>query len=203
MSIDLIKTLYYTKELSTIEIADRLDVTPWVIIRFMRKMNLPRRTPREANAKRFERKPITFSLRQNLSNKEKELKTAGIMLYWAEGCRANPVKRMWTIDFANSNPRMIEVFLKFLRQICGIEEKRLRVYLYCYSNQNIEAIKKYWQKITNIPAAQFTKPYIRNDFLLEKSGKMKYGLVHIRYCDKKLLLQIEEWIENYVKMCKI
>jgi hypothetical protein len=28
---------------------------------------------------------------------------------------------------------------------------------------------------------------------------MKYGLVHVRYADKKLLLQIEEWIKEYLK----
>ena len=94
---------------------------------------------------------------------------------------------------------MIKLFLKFLRNICGVDEKRLRVQLYCYSNQRIEDLKKYWYKETDIPISQFIKPYVRNDFLPEKIGKMKYGLVHIRYADKKLLIQIGKWIEQYCK----
>ena len=26
---------------------------------------------------------------------------------------------------------------------------------------------------------------------------MKYGLIHIRYMDKKLLVAVKQWIENY------
>jgi len=203
LPLNLIKKLYYKKGLSTIEIAEKLRVTPWIVQKFMIKKNLPRRTSSEANAERFKKQPTTFSLKQNLSLRDKELKIAGSMLYWTEGGRANPTKRMWTVDFTNSNPQMIRLFLKFLRKICGIDEKRLRVLLYCYADQNIEALKKYWHKTTRIPLGQFTKPYVRKDFLLEKSGKMKYGLVHVRYSDKKLLLQIEKWIEEYIKTCKI
>jgi len=73
------------------------------------------------------------------------------------------------------------------------------VYLYCYSNQSIELLLNYWYKLTNIPKSQFSKPYVRNDFLPEKSGKMEYGMVHIRYADKKLLYQIDNWIKEYGK----
>jgi len=61
LSLNLIKQLYYKEGLSTIEIAKRLKVTPWKILKFMKKMNLPRRTFTEANIKRFEKKPTTFS----------------------------------------------------------------------------------------------------------------------------------------------
>ena len=131
------------------------------------------------------------------------MKIAGVMLYWAEGVKPNPANRTWTVDFANSNPRMIKLFPKFLREICGIDEKRLRVLLYCYANQDIEKLKRFWQKITEIPLNQFTKPYVRKNFLPGKKRKMKYGLLHIRYYDKKLLLQIEKWVEEYLKKCKI
>lgn len=196
LSKNLIRHLYYKEGLSTIEIAAKLNVTPWVVLKFMKKNNLPRRSFKQANTKRFEKKPITFLLKKRLSRKEKELKIAGIMLYWAEGGKAIPENG---VDLANSDPKMIKLFLRFLRDICGIDEKRLRVYLYCYADQDIDAIRKYWQQITDIHLSQFKKPYIRKDFLPQKSGRMKYGLVHIRYYDKKLLLQIEDWVEKYLK----
>ena len=199
LSINLIKNLYYKDKLSTVEIAKKLKVSPWVVLKFMKRRNLSRRTFKESNAIKFDRKPVSFSVRQKLSEEERKLKIVGAMLYWTEGSKPNPKNRSWTVDFVNSNPRMIKLFLEFLRKICGVDERRLRILLYCYADQNIGALKKYWYKATKIPLAQFTKPYIRKDFLPEKSGKMKYGLVHVRYSDKKLLLQIENWIKEYLK----
>jgi|SRR3989344_3453147 len=203
LSPSLIKKLYYKEKLSTIEIGKKLRTTPWVVLKFMKRNDLPRRTFEEANEVAFARKPISYSLKQNLSKEEEKLRIAGIMLYWAEGGKSNPKSGMWSVDFANSDPLMIKLFLRFLRRICGVDEKRLRVLLYCYADQDLEILKNFWYKITGIDSKQFTKPYIRKDFLLEKSGKMKYGLVHIRYSDKKLLLQIESWIGEYLKICRI
>ncbi len=199
LSVEIIKKLYYNKELSTSEIADELGIHPSRVWRFMAKNNLPRRTVQEANEKGFDRRLGKFFVKQNLSLEERELKTAGIMLYWAEGCKLNSITKANVVDFANSSPQMIMLFLRFLREICGIQEKRLRVLLYCYADQDVMALKKYWNRITDISLTQFIKPYIRKDFLPEKSGKMKYGLVHIRYCDKKLLIQIEDWIKAYLE----
>ena len=200
MPIKLIKELYYEGKLSTLEIAEKLRVSPWVVIKFMRRMNLPRRTLAETNRIVFERSPVTFRIKQSLSVVDDKLRIAGIMIYWSEGARLNPITRAATVDLANSNPRMVRLFLKFLRRICGIDENRLRVLLYCYADQDQEALKRYWSQITEINLKQFSKPYVRKDFLPEKKGKMKYGLVHIRYCDKKLLIQIEKWIEDYLRI---
>jgi len=199
LPLKLVKKLYYKEKLSAIEVAERLGVTTDIALRFMKKNNLPRRTLVEANNIIFERKSKSFSLKEDLSKKDENLKVASIMLYWGEGVNLNSLNGSAIVDFSNSNPRMIKLFLKFLRQICGVDEKRLRVLLYCYADQDVEALKKYWYKETNIPLTQFTKPYVRKDFLPEKSGKMEHGLVHIRYCDKKLVAQIREWIEEYLK----
>jgi len=89
------------------------------------------------------------------------------------------------------------MFLRFLREICGITEKKLRVYLYCYENQSPKNLISFWSKETKILKTQFTKPYVRKDFRLDKIDKMPYGLVHIRYADKKLRRLILSWIEEY------
>jgi len=197
LSKNLIKKLYHKRKLSAAEIAKKLDTTTWTVLGFMARNNIPRRTFREANKICFENKPLTFLLNKRLSAKDKKLKMAGVFLYWAEGAKANG--KNCSVDFANSDPKMIKIFVRFLRKICGVDETRLRVFLYCYADQDIENIKNYWYNLTNIPKKQFTKPYVRNDFLPEKSGKMEYGLAHIRYADKKLLYQIDDWIKEYCK----
>jgi len=197
LSKSLIRKLYYNQKLSTIEIGRRLGVSPWAVLRFMRKVDLRPRTIKEANDNVFNRKRPSFLLRKNLTLKEQKLKIAGAMLYWAEGGKS--LGRYWTVDLANSDPEMVGVFLRFLRKICGIDEAKLRVQMYCYANQDIEKIKKFWYKVTNIRKEQFIKPYVRQDFRKDKRDRMPNGLVHIRYNDKKLLCIIENWIKEYCK----
>ena len=194
--LKLIQGLYYGEKLSAREIAQSLNVSLDAVYYFMRFHGLTRRSYTEFNLVRFEKKPPSFKLRKKFTAKDKELRALGTMLYWAEGFQASYAD---IVDFANSKPAMISLFLKFLRRICGIDESKLRIYLYCYSNQDVKGLINYWSKLTKIPKAQFTKPYVREDFKIEKVGKMKYGLIHVRYYDKKLLELIRKWIEEYVK----
>lgn len=91
---------------------------------------------------------------------------------------------------------MIQLFLKMLREIYEVDEQRLRVFLYCYPNQDIENLIDYWVKTTKIDRRQFSKPYVRRDFSEAKSNKMRFGLVHVRYNDKKLLAKIKVDIDD-------
>ncbi len=186
-----VRNLYYNKGLSMKAISLELGVSIDAVCYFMRKNKLRRRNGSENSALLFSRKPLSYKLKTDLSTSNLELKNAGVTLYWAEGYKTSKSK---SVDFANADPLMVETFVKFLREICGVDEKRLRVLLYCYSNQSIGELIDFWSKLTKIPKSQFTKPYIRSDFRKEKEGKMRYGMVHIRYSDKKLLSQIMEWI---------
>ena len=185
MSIDEIKHLYFEKQLCTREIGEKLNKTTWQIIRTMKKHNVARRTSAETQKIQFQRKPLSYNKKVRLSSFEKSLYEAGLMLYWAEG-----VKARGTVDFANSDSRMASIFLSMLRSIYHIDEKRLRILLYCYANQNTEKLIKYWSAKLKIPTLQFIKPYVKHDYNKKKTHKMPHGLVHIRYHDKRLFEQI-------------
>ena len=188
-----VKKLYYLEKLSVQDVANQLGVSIDAVFYCMRKNKLPRRKSNESNSINFERCNPSFELKKINSEKLRILKVIGTMLYWGEGYRAGTTM----VDFANSDRDMIILFLRFLRAICGVDEKRLRVYSYFYSNQDTDKNINYWSKLTKIPKNQFTKPYIRKDFRKDKIDKMPYGLIHIRYSDKKLLNLIKSWIEEY------
>lgn len=199
--LEKVKDLYYKKGYSAREVGEFFGRSKSSIYKFMRRHGLPRRPPSETNEIAFNRQLPSFLLKENLSRDEEKLKIAAIMLYWAEGDKNLTKmvrKRGATVDLGNSDPEMIKLFLKFLREICGVDKKRLRVKLYCYANQDVEALKRYWHRIINIPLTQFQKPYIRKDFSSEKIGKTEYGVAHICYSDKKLFLQIQDWIDQYL-----
>ncbi len=189
--VNLIKDLYYNKRLTMKEIAEKLAVSIDAVVYCMRKNGIKRRSLKEASAVSFQNKKLSFHEQIKLSSSQEQLKLAGLMLYWSEGHKSSTSVG---VDFANSDSDMITIFVKFLREIYKVDEKRFRVLLYCYSDQNIPALIDFWSKLTKISRKQFTKPYVRKDF--RKDGrKMKYGMIHIRYADKKLFLCIMEAID--------
>lgn len=189
---DRVKTLYWDKKYTIEETANKLGVSFWKLYDFMNKYEISRRNSSEANYLSNRLKP-QFKVKSNLFVEEEKLKIAGVMLYWAEGTLIGN-----TVDFVNSNPQMIKTFLKFLREICGVSEERLRIYLYGYSSHNLKELKAYWHNITEVPLCQFTKPYIRKDNPKLSNRKLPHGLIHVRYNDKRLLGIIKSWIDEYI-----
>lgn len=198
LSNDMISKVVYhyiTCRLSVKEVANILKVSPDAVESFIKRHKIPKRNKKEAQQAKFLNKPLSFVKQKLSSIYLKELSAIGTMLYWAEGYKGD--ERNGTVDFANSDTRMVKLFMVFLRKIFKPREERFRVYLYCYSDQDVSGLIKYWSKATRIPIKQFSKPYVRSDY--KKDGrKMEHGMIHIRYHDKKLLLELKSMIESYV-----
>lgn len=194
----VVKKLYFKDTFSMNDIAKYLGVSLDATVSFFRRHNIKRRNKKEASHESFQKKQASFKKRKLNTIRLKELSTIGVMLYWGEGYKGNDRLEAKGVDFANSDHKMISLFLEFLRSVYVIDEKKFRIYLYCYSDQNTNSLISFWSKITKIPKSQFTKPYIRNEYNV-KSNKMTYGLIHIRYGDKKLLLEIKSMIKFYVQ----
>jgi hypothetical protein len=190
--------MYYAREMSMREIATLLEVSLDAVVYFMRHHNIKRRTQSENSRIQFERKKPSFTLKPRQTSIAKSIDTMGAMLYWAEGHKTEKANG---IDFANSDPEMIRSFMFFLRNRYNLTESKFRPHLYCYADQNVSELRKFWSQLLKVPVNQFIKPYVRRDF--NKDGrKMKYGLIHICYHDKKLLYDVLELIESHkVKYC--
>lgn len=193
--IETIKEMY-NRNISGPMIAQRLNLPVRKLYKLMDKHGLERRNAKENSQIRFADKPLSYKLKTDLTPSEEKLKIAGAMLYWAEGSRYRPEKSTYNVEFTNSDPEMVKVFLDFLRQICGIDEKKLRGYLYYYDGQNVEELKRFWSETTKIPVEQFTKPYFREN-TPNIHNKLARGVMHLRYSDVRLLKQIYQWIGEY------
>jgi hypothetical protein len=193
---DIIK-LYKEKFFSVQQIAEKLQVSPSKAIYVLAKNKIKKRKIGEAirflNITKFNKS--VFKIKENLNKDEEKLKIAGVMLYWGEGTKSGG-----TVTFSNSDPVMIELFIKFLRKICGIAEDRLRVLLHIYIDQNEKELKSFWSKITDISESQFSKSFVHK----KKGGNYKkisqYGTISLRYSDKQLLTIINGWIKDYSKI---
>lgn len=199
VNIEEVRRLYYDKHMSVSAIAKQLDCSMNSIYKQMRRREMPRRSAAEANKAAFEASQLSFSSKKSLTERESVLKNAALMVYWAEGCK----RFHGTVDLTNSDPQMICLFVKCLREIYCVNEARLRVLLYCHANQSTEQLKDYWSNVTGIPLSQFTKPYVRQDITSDNHNIMLYGLVHIRYADQRLFMLIQHDIRELVNSCRV
>lgn len=192
-----IAELYKKKRLSGMQIAESLKLSNSVVHYWLKKQDIKKRTISEAitniNITKFNKKP--FSLKDNFSKIDSELKIAGTMLYWGEGAKTGS-----TVKFANSDPEMIVLFLNFLRKICGISEKRLRVLIHMYPDHDEKKLKNFWSKTTGVSLSRFYKSYIHQGRVGTYKTKSKYGTLAVNYSDKRLLKILLEWIEQYKKI---
>lgn len=127
---------------------------------------------------------------------KRELFIAGVALYWAEGFKKD--KRL---GFANSDPAMIKLFLKWLIHCCKVPKRdiRVRVGLNISHKDRIEEVETHWSRVTNIPKNQFQKPFFQKFIWKKEFPKREeyFGVLRIR-ANKQLLLfrKIHGWIKG-------
>lgn len=79
----------------------------------------------------------------------RELFLLGVALYWSEGAKQKTKNVSQRVTFANSDPRMVKIFLLWLDRICHISSDDLRFELYIHENGDIESALKFWKKELN------------------------------------------------------
>lgn len=127
---------------------------------------------------------------------DRDLFLVGISLYWSEG-----FKKDSQAGFANSDPKMIKLFLRWLLETCNYDRKDLilRVTANVSHKYRINEIEKYWSDITEIPVTQFRKPFFQNvTWKKEYERPEEYnGVLRIRVRKSTdFLRKIHGWIEG-------
>ena len=124
---------------------------------------------------------------------DRELSLIGASLYLCEGTKERLVKsggKIFAIEFTNTDPRTIQMFLRFLRKIISPEESRIKVELFLYPDLSEVKLKRFWSKVTKIPLNRFQKTI----FFKKKVSVFKpnpLGTIKIRYSHKEHFLKIK------------
>lgn len=85
---------------------------------------------------------------------EREFLMFGLGLYAGEGS-----KTRGTVSMANTNPRLLRIFVTWLRRNFTVDESRLRAKLYLHDGLDLHESTGHWSKVTGIPIEQFRAPY--------------------------------------------
>lgn len=101
---------------------------------------------------------------------------AGIALYAGEGAKTDGA-----VNFANSDPQMMQFFCAWLRRYFIIDESRLRANVYLHEGLDLEAAEQHWSALTNIPRSQFTKPYRAVPDPSIRRNKHEHGCGYVNY----------------------
>ena len=162
---------------------------------------------RGAEAKRNQRiqlvQKIHTEARSDINSlTERELWLMGIMLYWAEGSKEKEGYPGLGVQFTNSDPHMIQLFLKWLVEICDTKKDDivLDIFLHENSKNNIGKVRQYWISVTGLSAKHFPYAYFKKSkikTLRVNTGDNYFGLVKIRVRKSSTLnRKIAGWVSG-------
>ena len=117
------------------------------------------------------------------------LHISGCMLYWAEGSKSRN-----TCSFSNSDPNMLKLYLKFLKNCFNITNNDIKIYINCYTTngKSIDDIETYWQQELDIPKSSFGKTTTDNLSIYSKKKSkniLLYGTLSIKVLKSTWLVQ--------------
>ncbi len=121
--------------------------------------------------------------------KDNRIFIAGVSIYWGEGDRTS--KNGFRI--CNSDPRMIKLFVAFLIDVCGLDIKRLKIWLLLYPDLDEQVCREFWKKSTDLNDANFTKSIIIAG--RHKINRLSYGVGNVSYSSRYLKEKMMVWID--------
>lgn len=212
--------LSYSEILKTIPIA-KSTLSLWLRSVHLSKPQKQRLTDKKLvaiargwEARRRQRIERTNLIKQNafkdISKINKEnLFLMGNMLYWAEGSKQKEHLVSQGVIFGNSDPLMIKMFLKWLKDCLGILDKDLMFDIYIHKNHETHsgATRRYWSEITGFSISKFDKIYFKKHNLStnrRNKGDSYHGQLRIavrRSTD--LNRKITGWIEAICSQCRV
>lgn len=131
----------------------------------------------------------------------------GAILYWAEGYKRpvirNGVKKTFhVVSFTNSDPYLVQLFLRFIREICNVPEQKIYASIRAFKHQNLKEIQKFWRNITQLKQSNFEKIYLgvsKSSLGKRPYNRLQFGTIQVRIGITELYNKIMGWIEGIKK----
>ena len=137
---------------------------------------------------------------------KRELWFMGVMLYWAEGNKEKKHNVSQRVCFNNSDPLMIRIFLKWLKEVVNIkpEEIDFEIYIHENSKNSIPSVVKYWE---NTVEAKIKKIYFKKNKMTKyrkNTDSNYFGLLRVNVKrSTDLNRKISGWVEGICKNCGV
>lgn len=107
------------------------------------------------------------------------------MLYWAEGKKGGGA-----LVFANTDPRLVLLYITMLRNCFTIDESKLRARVHLHYYHNKKESLRYWSELLKIPVDQFGKLYIKKRSRSKKFRQNFKGICFVIYSNTGFLKEM-------------
>ena len=91
---------------------------------------------------------------------ERDLLILGAAIYWCEGAKSKPWRRLERLTFINSDPGLLQLFLRFL-EVCGRGRDTVDFRVHIHETADAEAAADWWAQQLRLPRASFQRPTIK------------------------------------------
>lgn len=176
--------LYINEKLSKAEIAKQLNCSLGKVDWWFKQYNIPIRTISEAIYLRSNRQGDPFLIKTHLMGNDLLLYGLGVGLFWGEGNKAD----IYSVRLGNTDPELIRIFVKFLKEICGVNDKKIRFGLQVFNDIDPDEALHFWMNELNYPRESFMNSLVVSP--PQGKGiyrrKSKYGVLTIYIHNKKL-----------------
>ncbi|WP_432170026.1 helix-turn-helix domain-containing protein [Streptomyces sp. 1222.5] len=85
---------------------------------------------------------------------DRDLFVTGVALYWAEGSKDKPYARRENVQFVNSDPGVIKVYLAWL-DLLGVGRERLRFRVMIHETGDPDGAVRHWANLADVDASTF------------------------------------------------
>lgn len=179
----VLKRLYLTEKLSIQQIAATLDCSANRVVYWMNKHGISRRGISEAIYNHHNPNGDPFTIKQIMSIEQAKLWGIGIGLYWGEGNKKNK----YSVRLGNTDPKLLETYIQFLTELCGVNKDKLKFGLQIFSDIDKEEALRFWCDRLSIQPSQFYKITVTiSGSIGTYRQKSQYGVVTIYFHNKKL-----------------
>jgi predicted transcriptional regulator len=121
------------------------------------------------------------------AREQRPLHLTGCLLYWAEGAKGRN-----STYFVNSDPAMMLLFMRFLREEMLIQSEDMAIYIHCHTTDKDEMnrIEQYWLELLELPQSALRKTMVK------KGSTTRYNILHNGVCG--LRVKNSTWLTMHI-----
>lgn len=178
------------------DISRQLGCSVHKVVYWMDKYRIKRRTMSEATYLKANPRGDPFKIKLKLSPQDWFLFGLGVGIYLGEGNKMSKT----ALRVANTDPRILKLFIKFLLKICDLKKYRISYSIVCFNDVNPSTARSFWAKQLRVLPEKFGKitsiPHQGKGTYRRKS---QFGVCTVQANNVKL----RNWFINQMETIKI
>ncbi|MFF9509488.1 hypothetical protein ACF1BU_22280 [Streptomyces sp. NPDC014724] len=91
---------------------------------------------------------------------DRELFLAGVTLYWPEGAKDKTYSRRESLQFINSDPNVITLYLHWL-ELLGVSRERMHFRVSIHESGDVAKAERFWAELAGVPASTFQRATLK------------------------------------------